>query len=399
MNKSLLSNKIYQPLILLLFVFIVSLPEKAISVTPVAYITRDENISGASEPGPYGDYLQHDTNNVMFFRVGRFYFPSNDNDWMEFTNAPLTVNFTAGGTAESVSGSSTNQPPCLVSTDYLIGNVIPVGPITVPQPGQTEYNIYSVVIPAGELEVQVPIWPVLDYACEGTESITLAIEADSAYYSTNEPVELEIYDTDTAFSFAGPISPFIKIYQGSNITCEVTRTCGCEIGTSLWNSYVTNVFALTGSAVYGSDYTLDSSLFHVMTNGYLYTIIPPSNHSITMNFTALTNNTFTGRKTVNFVPQSFYDGGYGCLQMYDSPDITIVATGTPILSSPTLTTNAGFQFSILGENNSLCYISASTNLVNWTNIGSLTLTNSTNVFIDSQASNFLNRFYRVYYTP
>jgi len=70
------------------------------------------------------------------------------------------------------------------------------------------------------------------------------------------------------------------------------------------------------------------------------------------------------------------------------------AIATPS-SLPMLNTN-GFQFTISGTSNMPVCPCASSDLVTWTNLGQIVLTNSSTSFIDVSASNYPSRFYRAY---
>jgi hypothetical protein len=63
------------------------------------------------------------------------------------------------------------------------------------------------------------------------------------------------------------------------------------------------------------------------------------------------------------------------------------------LSLPDMTAN-GFQFTISASTNVPVCPCASQDLVNWTNIGQVVVTNGTANFTDNQSSNFADRFYR-----
>ena len=68
------------------------------------------------------------------------------------------------------------------------------------------------------------------------------------------------------------------------------------------------------------------------------------------------------------------------------------AASAASLTSPMMTNN-GFQFAITGTSNAPVCPCASSDLMNWTNIGQIVLTNGTARFVDTQASNFPYRFY------
>jgi hypothetical protein len=63
------------------------------------------------------------------------------------------------------------------------------------------------------------------------------------------------------------------------------------------------------------------------------------------------------------------------------------------LSAPHMRTN-GFQFTLSAPTNSVECICATLDLVNWTNLGQIVLTNGPASFLDTGASNYQRRFYR-----
>jgi len=73
----------------------------------------------------------------------------------------------------------------------------------------------------------------------------------------------------------------------------------------------------------------------------------------------------------------------------------VTDVGTAYLRSPFMQTN-GFQFNVAGTGNLPVCSCASSDLVNWTNIGQVVLTNGTASFVDTQASNFPHRFYQAF---
>jgi len=77
-------------------------------------------------------------------------------------------------------------------------------------------------------------------------------------------------------------------------------------------------------------------------------------------------------------------------------DLQLLAQESPV---PQITaaafSNAQFQMQISGASNSSITIQATTNLAtNWATLGTLTLTNGTGIFTDTQAGDFTQRFYR-----
>jgi hypothetical protein len=78
------------------------------------------------------------------------------------------------------------------------------------------------------------------------------------------------------------------------------------------------------------------------------------------------------------------------------------SNATLILSSPQPVTllaplrlaNGRFQFTVTGAVNQVFSILASTNFSAWTSLGTNTLTNGTQVYVDPDATNYARRFYR-----
>jgi hypothetical protein len=74
-------------------------------------------------------------------------------------------------------------------------------------------------------------------------------------------------------------------------------------------------------------------------------------------------------------------------------DLQLIATEAPFVTSVARLTNQAKIF-LAGSSNSPTTIQATTNFLNWTNLGSLLLTNGSGAFSDPQATNFSFRFYR-----
>ena len=74
-------------------------------------------------------------------------------------------------------------------------------------------------------------------------------------------------------------------------------------------------------------------------------------------------------------------------------DLQLIATEAPFITSVARLTNRANIF-LAGPSNSPTTIQATTNLLNWTSLGSLLLTNGSGTFSDLTATNFNFRFYR-----
>ena len=76
-------------------------------------------------------------------------------------------------------------------------------------------------------------------------------------------------------------------------------------------------------------------------------------------------------------------------------DLQLVATEAPFITNVTRLASQAKLF-IAGSSNSPTTIQATTNFLNWTNLGSVLLTNGSGSFSDSAATNFSFRFYQTY---
>ena len=133
------------------------------------------------------------------------------------TTAPLTVYYTLGGSAES-------------GTDYaaLTG---------------------SVTFAVSKTTATVTITPVDDTLYEGPEDVTLTLNADSAYtLGTPASAALTITDSDLP-TVAVAANPTTLTEGGSGAVLTFTRTGITRLGA------LTVSYALSGTAVNGSDYT------------------------------------------------------------------------------------------------------------------------------------------------
>jgi hypothetical protein len=83
-------------------------------------------------------------------------------------------------------------------------------------------------------------------------------------------------------------------------------------------------------------------------------------------------------------------------------DYEVVVPGTAVPVAPVLQSqgfsNGFYQFKLTSSTNTAFQIQASTNLTTWTNIGStVTSTNGTAIFQDTNSGNFPYRMYRAYW--
>jgi hypothetical protein len=78
-----------------------------------------------------------------------------------------------------------------------------------------------------------------------------------------------------------------------------------------------------------------------------------------------------------------------------SADARVMTGSVPRLGSAVRSSNASFQFQLIGLANTTYDVQATTNLVDWQTLGSVTSTNGFIDFVDAAATNFNARFYRV----
>jgi hypothetical protein len=79
-------------------------------------------------------------------------------------------------------------------------------------------------------------------------------------------------------------------------------------------------------------------------------------------------------------------------------NIVLVAPAAPVLTALGFGTNNNFQFKLTSTGNTSFGIQASTNLIDWINIGIATTdTNGSLLFQDTNAPGFTSRFYRAYW--
>lgn len=148
----------------------------------------------------------------------------------------------------------------------------------------------------------------------------------------------------------------------------------------------------------------DGEIYVTTTAGTVYSIAPNG----TMNWSFHTNSTGLHAPVIGpdgTVYVDSYDNAnlfafYGpapvacsAWPQFNKNSRHVTAAATAYLSSLFMRTN-GFQFNITGTSNQPVCSCASSDLVNWTNIGRIVLTNGTASFVDAQSSNFPHRFYR-----
>jgi len=78
-----------------------------------------------------------------------------------------------------------------------------------------------------------------------------------------------------------------------------------------------------------------------------------------------------------------------------SADAQVMTGSVPRLNSGAIRPDHSFQFQLVGLANTAYVVQASTNLVDWQTLGTLTSTNGFIDFVDAAATNFNFRYYRV----
>lgn len=78
-----------------------------------------------------------------------------------------------------------------------------------------------------------------------------------------------------------------------------------------------------------------------------------------------------------------------------STDARVMSGSVPRLNSPATRADHSFEFQFIGLANTNYIVQDSTNLVDWETLGGLTSTNGYIDFVDTNATNFNVRYYRV----
>jgi hypothetical protein len=77
----------------------------------------------------------------------------------------------------------------------------------------------------------------------------------------------------------------------------------------------------------------------------------------------------------------------------------LTLSSSAFLTGSQLLGNGAFQFTVVGQSNRTYAVEFSTNLSTWTNLTSVTLTNTTSTVTDATATNSKTRFYRLRASP
>jgi len=101
--------------------------------------------------------------------------------------------------------------------------------------------------------------------------------------------------------------------------------------------------------------------------------------------------------TCGFDAVSGYDlaTGWGSMTGSNLINALVSPCSAPTLSSPQIVSGGDFEFTATGTSGSSWSVFASTNAIDWSEIGSVTLTGGSANYTDSSASSYTNRFYMV----
>jgi hypothetical protein len=206
-----------------------------------------------------------------------------------------------------------------------------------------------------------------------------------------------MYATGTGALNAPLIGPDGTIYVESyeaNQPYVYAINGGSAAANSSWPQFRQNAQRSAVVASSGLPITIRLSSPVMSASGLQFTISGPDGLTVgieastnLLNWTSIGSVVLTGG-TANFVdpaaanfPRRFYRA---------APASSVISL---VISSP-VNTPSGFQFTVSGPGGQTVGINASTNLLNWTGIGSLVLTNGAGTFVDTAAGSFPRRFYR-----
>lgn len=341
---------------------------------------------------------------------GTVYFP-NGNTVLAFTNGALKWVY------------PTNNVP--VDGPFGLSFAV-VGPdCTLYLPGFEDNNLYA-LNPNGSLQWMingfwVPEDTSLVLGSDGTIYCVTAGTNSNPYYlaalNADGTVKWECASPpNTIFEFSPEIGPDGTIYveaENQSQTWDVPYTdLLCALtpsGTVKWTFPLSELQPSSGrnNLLHGTTCAIacDGEIYATTTDGTLYSLAPNG----TMNWS--TNVGVTGLKAPIIGPDgSVYVASYDSPILFAFSGSAAVACGqwpqcrlnarhtaafaAAKLSSPTKQTK-GFAFVVSGVSNMPVCSCASSDLVTWTNLGQIVLTNGTARFVDTQSSNFPNRFYRV----
>jgi hypothetical protein len=151
------------------------------------------------------------------------------------TSEPLTISFTKGGTAASL-------------TDY-----------TASSNAVMDFAAGTLTIPIGSSSATVTLIPVDDRLVEGSETVTLAAVSSDAYSLDGDPATGVIADNDTATIGFSSASSTVGEGGGNVVlgfTLTVTPGAGGTGPVGLERDVTFNVITTAGGSADGADYTL-----------------------------------------------------------------------------------------------------------------------------------------------
>lgn len=361
-------------------------PLKGISIFPG---------QNATAPGPLG-CPQAEGGDVGVFYIG--------------VSPPFTNDIVVGiaRTGSAVGPAYAPQDECAngsLHLDYHVSYPLPDACASNSAPEQ-------IVIPAGTGGVTVSIIPLLNLDCKTNETVTMTISASAPGYVLGpNQATIQLFATDTLGTEGLFATPNL-VMEGESTMIGCGRACSCATPRPLSSVPVTSTFYLAGSAVYGVDYTINPvpgiTVDTITVPPTVVVYLGVSNDFINCSLTTYSNCEY-GDKVVAFVPFCSYFPNacyYGPPKWVTNQDCVYeVGTANSLLTishptiQPTLDTAAYsapvFQFNINGQTGAPYAISTSTNLLDWTDVGSVVMTSCTMQASDLLAGNFPQRFYRV----
>lgn len=291
--------------------------------------------------------------------------------------------------------------------DYRVDYPLPDWCITNDAFGGREH----IVIPAGTASVTLKVIPLFVLDCKTNETVSMTISASAPGYVV-EPIQatIQLFATDTLGAYDLCAMPNI-VMEGESTQVGCARGCACATPRPLSAFQVDKTFELLGSAKYGIDYVINPNPNICVDASHCIPTVTmhlwPSNDWASFSLTTFSNTSY-GDKVIVFIPfcdltkcytgpPAWFTNNQGCVYE-DGVGNSILTIMHPTIQ-PTLDTAAYnapvFSFNINGQSDAPYMISTSTNLVDWTDIGTVTMTSSTMRASDLLAGNFTQHFYRV----
>ena len=370
--------------------------EAFISCIGLTNVIIPDNVTNIGK-GPFADCenlaaISVDPRNPSYSSAGGVLFDKNQNILVQFPIGELTPDYTIPDTATTIEYESFLG--CYNQTNISIPNSV-----TNIEDYSFEYDLSVTSLTA---DPQNPAYSSVDGVLFNKNRTTLI------QFPTGKPI--------TSYNLPSPV---ISIEDGAFQGCNLTSLDITNNINSIGNYVFCDCTSLT-------NITLPDTVINIGTNAFLgcsslgQIIIPVSIASIGADaFDYCTNLTivyFQGNAptiksevidNMNYIPEVFYfdpatayylPGTTGWNSFATNSGLPTVELSTPQIGHRSASVQAngnGFGFTIIGYPTQTMTVEASTNLVNWQPLQTITFTGTITNFVDAQWKNYPARFYRV----